>query len=135
MKQVEGLRQIMEMIVRSGIRPEMKPSDWLRALLFFHRKGWLYATVKDKEIKMALAAYRIKEFDEKTKNKVPDVEEGDILYIPFIISRDEDRFRVTRIAKTFLSNHKDIKEIVFEDKNNRVRRFTNKEFEDGKGKA
>ena len=135
MKQSELLRQILIACWKSKIRPDMKPSDWLKAILYFHEKGWLYAIAEKDELQVAVVAYRVEEVKSDTAWKVPAEEKGEILYIPFIISKHPDKWKLTRMAKKFLKDNPDVKEIVFQrDKDDKLIRIKGgkKELKDGR---
>ena len=119
----ELLRQVMEMVMKAGLRPSMKPSDWLAVLIYLSKKGWLKVFEKDGNVTVATAAYRIKEFNKDMVDNLPKKEEGNILFVPFFLSREQDRMTVPKIIKAYLDENKDIEEIIFEDKNDRIRRF------------
>ena len=133
MKQSEALRQILMMVLKSGIRPEMTPKEWLGIIFYCHKKGWLYGKYEDEKVKVAAVAYRIKDFNEKEYQEaktfiLPEKEEGRILFVPFIVSKDKDVFKIKKSTTQFLKLNPDITEIVFEDRNNRIKRFkVNKE--------
>ena len=118
------LRDVMEMVIQARVRPKMQPFEWLGVLLYLEKKGWLKVFTDDGgRVIAATAAYRVKEFKQKAKDKIPEREEGNILFVPFFVSVADDRMEVPRIIKKYLSENPEIKEVVFEDKNNRVRRF------------
>jgi hypothetical protein len=62
-----------------------------------------------------MCAYRVKESDEKKLDDVPEIEEGNVVYIPFAASIARDRLLIRRMTSEWLENNKNIEEIVFKD--------------------
>ncbi len=121
------LLQTLDLIVESKIWPDRKPSEILNILIYIHSKGWLY-TLKDNDIvRVIICGYRIPEINDANLTKLPISESGNILYIPFVVSLDKDNniFEVIRKSmKVFLEQNKDIEEIILEDKNNKIKRYS-----------
>ena len=101
------------MLKDSNIYKDTKPSDWFRVLMFMHKNGWLYFAQEDGEIVLVVGMYRIKKFNLNDIKKLPEKEEGDILYIPFFASHAKDKMLPRKLLKQYLDNHKNIKEIAF----------------------
>lgn len=109
------LAQVFVLIHQAKIRPDMKLGDWAKVLNYLHHKGWLYVTTEGDKVTTAFAAYKVREVDEHTNSKVPDEEEGDIIFIPFYVPKGK-KFG-GKALKDFLSMHEGAKEIAFFNEN------------------
>jgi len=111
-------------------RPElgMKASEWFKILTYMHNNGMLYATLKDGKIDILVGGFRVKEVPEVSENvKIPEKEEGNIMYIAFYVPRDK-KLPLGAVKKFFKIN-KDIVKVAFEDNNGKIhqRRFIHRE--------
>lgn len=121
---MDDLLRALDEIIESKIWPDKKASEILRILLIVRDKGYLYTSKVGNELKAVLCAYRIKEGDDLTK--IPQNEEGKILYVPFIVSinKEDNLFNVIREScRIYLEQNPDIEEIILEDKNNQIKRY------------
>ncbi|HTL48365.1 MAG TPA: hypothetical protein VL688_09950 [Verrucomicrobiae bacterium] len=113
MTENELLSKIYELVLSSEACPHLLPAQWMSTLLYMHRRRWLYCSVKGSQLNAVLGAYRIKAWDEKGKDKMPEKEEGDILYIPFVASEGKIPIAVRRLVKYCLRENPGIKKIVY----------------------
>lgn len=127
MNQSEIILQSLDIIVDEKLWPDRKPSDILKILNYVYTKGWLYTTSDDNKIKAVVCGYRIPEITDESLVKLPLKENGNILYIPFVISlnKEDNIYRVVRKAlNIFLEKNQDLTEMVIEDKNKKIKRYT-----------
>lgn len=124
----------LQLILKSGVCPETKPYEWVKTLLYMHMKGYLYVGYEKEHLSVVVGAYRIKEFNEKVTQEIPEEEEGNILYIPFLASFAEDKNIPLRMLRNYLDKNKDIKEVVFYERNSDddLRRYIRKGADDVK---
>lgn len=120
--QVALIKKAMWMIMTSKIKEEMSPSDWLKALLAMHSRGFLYfiPTQDKKDIDVLFAGWRIENTKEDSLRNVPTEEKGDIFYVPFYLPRDKKL--PMGAVRRFLKNTT-IKSIVFEDNDDELREY------------
>lgn len=132
------LLMCFQLVLKSGIRAETTPEEWLKNLLYLHSKGWLFVGFEDDKLAVVAAAYRIKEVKEDQLNVLPEVSEGKILYVPFVVSFAKDMMLPARLLKQFLNQleNKDIEEIIVEDRkdDHLIRRKLVKGEKDGQRK-
>lgn len=88
------LLSIASLIARGNPRNDMNISDWLVLLLVADYKGWLYYAFDEDKLSMAAVAYRVKEVSEETNHNLPAIEEGDILFVPIVVSFTKDKSRI-----------------------------------------
>lgn len=123
---MEILLKSLDLIIENQLWPEKKPSEVLRILLYTQERGWIYTPNIDGDIKAVICAYRIKDVSDESLTKMPVKDEGNILYVPFIVSTEKDKslFHVIREScKIYLEQNPDIEELAFEDKNNNIKRY------------
>lgn len=127
MNNIKIILQALDLIIETSLWPEKKPSDIFNILMYVHHKGWLYTPMVDGKITAILCAYRIKEVTDESLVKMPVNEEGKILYVPFVISvnKNTNLFHIVREScKIYLENNPDIEEIVLEDKNQKIKKYS-----------
>jgi hypothetical protein len=132
MTQAELIFKIYLLVAQSGIDDKTTPAEWVKKLLYLHSKGWLWATVDEKnEVEIAVALYRIPSTDDKYTEVLPEKEEGRILYVPFFVSRAKDPMKAKKMLTQYLKKHEDVDEIYFEDgSDNKMKRFTRNKGQD-----
>lgn len=134
MTPIEILLKSLDLITEYQLWPEKKPSEIMKILLYTQAKGWIYTPNINGEIKAVICAYRIKDLSDDSLTKIPIKEEGNILYVPFIVSMEKEKslFHVIREScKLYLEQNPDIEELAFEDKNNNIKRYNLKGALDG----
>lgn len=125
----------LDIIIEEKLWEDKKPSEILRILMYLHNKGWLFFSKIDNEIKAIISAYRIKYVTDDSLKTLPVDENGHILYVPFVLSlnKNENLFHIVREATNiYLKDNPDIEEIVLEDKNNQIKRYSLKGALNGK---
>ncbi len=137
MTQGQLLTQAFFMLVKGKVCSEKPIKDWIKVLLFLHKKGYLYASCEGEKLVMIACMYRIPELNKKTENRYPEKEEGKILYIPFFVSTSKDKNLARTLFKQFLSKNSDIEEIVaFQERDGKtkLRSFKRRKQEQKNGK-
>ncbi len=118
--------QSLDIIVESRLWKDKTPSHILKLLLYMHNKGWLYTPMIEGKVHAVIGAYRIPEVTDEILSRLPVSENGNILYIPFVISvtKEDNMYEVVRGAmKEYLKINPDIIEIVLEGKDDKLRRY------------
>lgn len=113
--QYNFILSIIDLIIKSKVRPETTPTQWIEIVSFMHERGWLYYGYENGRVVTVLGAYRIKEFVESKEQDLPDVEEGNIVYVPFAVSISKDRLLIRKITTEYLEKHPEVEEIIFRD--------------------
>lgn len=107
--------QVVDLIIKSKVREETKPDEWLRIVSFMHERGWLYYGYEENKLVTVLGAYRVKKFDEDAEEQMPNKEDGNIVYVPFAASISKDKMIIRRITSEYIDKHPDVEEIIFKD--------------------
>lgn len=138
MNNFDLITKSLDILVENKLWKDRKPSEILKILMYVNDKKWLYSSIVDNEIRAIICAYRIQNVDEENLTKLPVTDVGNILYIPFVLSinKEDNIFRIIKESLSiYLENNPDIKEIVLENKNNRIKRFNIKGDCNGKKQA
>lgn len=126
MNEIKLILQALDIIVEEKLWPDRKPSEIFNILLYVHNKGWLYTPTIDGNIIAVMCGYRIPSIDGDNLVKLPIKEEGNILYIPFVLSmkKEDNIFNTIRESmKIYLAQNPNIEEIVLEDKNKKIKHY------------
>jgi len=125
MIQAELLKQAFFLLVKSGVCPKTKIKDWVKILLFTHKKGYLYASCENEDVKMIACMYRVKKLTKKIENRFPEEEKGNLLYIPWFASKSENKMLANRLLKSYLKKHPEVDEIAFYERGDesKLKRF------------
>ena len=110
-----------QLVIDSGCCPETTPAEWLKLLWYMHKKGWLYVVFEEDKLSLVVGAYRIPEFDETKADILPTEESGNILYVPFLVSFENDKLLLKKVLDSYLKHFPNITEIVFYERNNNER--------------
>lgn len=121
--------QTFDLAMSKKVFPLLSPSETLKVIMYVHMKGWLYTPTVDDRVMAAICAYRIKEVNEDTLYEIPQSEGGNILYVPFAISLvDDNLYTIIRDSlNMYIAANPDIEELVLEDKNKKIKRYSLKE--------
>lgn len=106
---------IIDLIIKSKVRPETTPEEWLKIVSYLYDKNWLHYGYEGTKVVTVLAAYRIKEFDEMKESQLPKKEEGNIIYVPFAASISKDKMIIRRITSEYVAKHPETEQIIFKD--------------------
>lgn len=120
------LLEIFKLVFKSGVCPDSTPSELLKSILHMHNKGYLYVAFENDSLCTVVGAYLIKEFNDVVIENIPEVEEGDILYIPFLVNTSKDKLMIKRLLSEYLDINKNVKEVIFYERNSddRLKRFS-----------
>ena len=121
-KQIDLLFKCMKMILESNVLKDVTPSEWVRRLMYFHTKGWLYCSFNGDEVETVGAIYRVPEFNENDL-VYPEEEKGHIGYIPFFVSKAKSIFKARKLLKAYTDKTPEVTEIVYYKRNKDLRRF------------
>lgn len=100
-------------ILSSGVCPDTPRSKFIKQLLWAHSKGYLYTTANEDAY---VLAYRIKEWDEKWGNEMPESEDGDILYCAMAVSVSKSKLGLLKMLRAYCKEN-DIKELIYYKRN------------------
>ncbi len=131
MNKNEIILQAFDIMVAKKIWHDVSASQLLKILMFLDSKGWLHI-LKDEAV---VAAYRIKEISDDCMTKIPEKEEGNILYVPMAISlkKEENMYKIVRESlNIYLEENPDISQLVLEDKNEKLKIYNLKGDKNGK---
>lgn len=129
-KQQAGLLvMIYAFLKKNKVYDNIPMGDLLKDLYYLHKKGWLYVTIVNGRVEVAVAMYRIPEFKPEIVDKYPEKEEGNILYIPFMASEAVSKIKPLRYLRSFLKKNPDIKQVIF-DRDKKVKIHNIKEKSD-----
>ncbi len=119
MKENELIEKICSLVIASRVCPNMLPLEWMSRLLYMHRRKWLYCTLKGDHLIAVAGAFRIRQWDDKYLDfaNMPEAEEGDILYVPFIASEGNVHVAPLRLLRFCLRKNPNIKELIYYRKN------------------
>lgn len=119
MTQSKLLLMCLQLILKSGVCPQTTPQDWVKLLMFLHVKGWLYVFFEQDKLAFIGAAYCVT--DGWDYDQMPEKEEGDNLYIPFIVSFSDDKQLPLKMIKKYLAKNPNVKRVVFFERNDDTR--------------
>lgn len=117
----EIILRSLDIICASRIWKDKTPSHTLRILMYMNSKNWLYV-----QGNAVIGAYRVPDTSDETLGRLPTEEIGNKLYIPFVLSLNKEYniYGDVRKATTiYLEKNQDIREIVLEGKDDRLRIF------------
>ena len=136
MTQSKLLIEAFKLVVKSGLFPDTPLKEWVPLLLFLHKKGFLWAAFEKDKVVVVCVAYKVKEVPQEFPKNYPDKEEGNILYIPWMISVAEDKFLPKKLLTSYLNRNPGIEEIAFHDllKQEIIRHYRRKPKETENGK-
>ena len=124
--QFKLLMQATKIVMDSGVCPESARifSDWFRMIMFCHERGYLYLGYKEGKVDLVAIAYRVNEVTDETGDEFPDKEEGNILYVPIVASKSDDKLKLTRLLRFYLKDNPEVTEIAYHYRNSeKLKRF------------
>jgi hypothetical protein len=113
----ELLKQVCDLVIRSGVCPEIMPLEWMRRILHMHRHRWLYCSLKGSRVIAVAGAYRIQEWDDRYLKFLPDSDGGAILYVPFVAAEGRVSIAPLRLLRFCLRENPGIREVIYYRKN------------------
>lgn len=124
MNKIEIILKAFDIMVADKIWHDVTASQLLRILMYLNSRNWLHFLTVDGEYQAVVAAYRIKEISDQAMTIIPENEEGNILYIPMVISlkKEGNMYKIVREStRMYLEQNPDITQIVLEDKNEKLK--------------
>ena len=117
MQQHEVLKQVFFLIVQSTLFPDADVKELALDLLKLHGDGYLYISLDENEdVTYVMCGYRVKEAPEKYPKYYPEKEEGDVFYVAWAVSKDNDVNSIKRLLTSFTEQRPDIKTVAFHDR-------------------
>lgn len=113
---IELLIQVHELVKASGFFEWESEFEWITRLNRLQKQGWLYTAFAGERLMAVAGAFRIPEWRNEYRDRLPDQEEGSILYIPFFISRFERMTDPLKLLHQFLHAHPDLTKVIFHRK-------------------
>lgn len=113
MTENELLKKVYDLVLASEACPHLLPAQWMSMLLYMHRRGWLYCSIRGNELFAVAGAFRICSWDEKFREKLPEREEGSTLYIPFVASDGSLPVAVPRLLRYCLRQQPGVQKVVY----------------------
>ena len=126
MNKLQLLLKCTGMVLKSGVCPDTKASDWPKLIMFAHSKGYLYVS---KDADTFVCAYRIPADEDVYKNEMPVEESGDLLYVAWAVSESNSRTNLLKMLKQYRKEN-NVKEIIYykRNSNTNLKRITFKEL-------
>ena len=116
----------MQLVLKAKIRSDLTPKEWVNLLTNLNMRGMLYFGFQDGKIARIAIAYRVNEINEDTDSKIPDKEEGTILWIANFISFESDKSSIRDEIRDLFLRYKDLTEIAFENPQGKIVRVQRK---------
>ncbi|MFZ5802707.1 MAG: hypothetical protein ACOY3K_06330 [Candidatus Omnitrophota bacterium] len=113
MKETTLLRKVFELVKASGVFQKKWDSELMDDLFRMHDRRWLYCSFRGSDLLAVAGAFRIPEWDDRYFNELPEVDEGEILYVPFLVSTADEPLVPLRLVKFCLRENASIKEIIY----------------------
>jgi len=113
--QSQLLVEVFKLVVKSGIFPKTRLREWPAVLLYLHKKGFLFVGFEESIPVLVACAYRVKEIPKDYPENYPENEEGNILYIPWMVSFAKDKLLPKRLMDRYMERNHDIEAISLHD--------------------
>lgn len=110
--QVQKFIKIYNFLIKNGLMPEADKFQVMDMVAHLYERGWLYYGYENDKIVAVVGLYRVKDADHAKTDKLPDKEEGDVLYVEFSVSVAEDKHLMRKMLGNYCQG-KDIKKMVF----------------------
>lgn len=107
------IMQAFALIREAKMLEHLSNADLIKNLLFADVKGFLHYYYEGKQMMFVGCAYMLPKFKGSTAHIMPLKSEGDILYIPWVISRVKDKTIPKKVLSDYLKEHPNTKQIVF----------------------
>ncbi len=102
--------------MEANIFPEASIRDWVKDLLYLHSKGFLFGSFDSNDnLKLVACLYRVPEILKEYPKQYPEKSEGNILYVAWVASIDNDNVALKRMVTSYLNANKDVDTICFHD--------------------
>ena len=76
MTQQDLIFQCFKLLYENNVCYQTSPHEWLKNLLWMHKKGYLYVNMTKDEIDIVVGAYRIEKYDDNLTDVMPEIESG-----------------------------------------------------------
>lgn len=124
--QLKLLIEATRMLSSSNICPE-SPRDfrhWWALVKHSHLHGFLYVGFEQGKLSLVTVGYRVKDISKNLGDVLPDNEEGDILYVPLLVSKSMDKFQVLKMLHFYLKDNPNVREVAYHDRGtNHIKHF------------
>jgi len=110
--QSDLLLAVFKLVAKSGLFPETPLRKWPAVILFLHKKGYLFVGFEEEQPVLIACAYRVKEVPKEYPENYPNKEEGNILYIPWMVSFAKDKLLPKRLMDRYMIRNPDIEKIA-----------------------
>ena len=102
-----------EMIRATDVFKGMTDPELVKYIIYCASRKWLRFEFEGDELVFVGCGYRIKEFKHEESDKVPQNDEGKILYVPFIVCTSKDKLLPKKILTQYLADNPEVDEIIF----------------------
>lgn len=132
-RQLRLLRQSAMMFARNKVANEPSVFRWMKIVFFAHNHGYLYCGFdKNGDVNVACIAYRVVHVERSDRDTIPELEEGNTIYVHSAVSRSNDRMGLFRLMKWYLREHPYVTQVAYyrlRDKEHRliIRELNHKE--------
>lgn len=113
MSKIEVLKEAYKLVVESSIFPEKDKEYFAKLLLYADKKGWLWLGREKGAVKAVGIGYRVKDDKEETLDQIPEKSEGDIFFVPLLVSKAENKYLALKLLKTALKGMDKVKKVKF----------------------
>lgn len=114
--EIQFFLKVFQLVVSSKVCPETTPEQWLKTLSYMHEKDWLYYGKEEGKLVTVVGAYRVKEHKDNF-DKLPEKEEGKILYIAFMSSIAKDKTLPGKMLADYIKAN-EVDKIIYHKGNN-----------------
>lgn len=134
MTQYDIILHAFDLAMSSKIWPGTTPTEMLRIIFYIHSNKWLYVATHEGKISAVIVAFRIPEVTDENLTKMPVKESGNILYVPMVFSAGNGNMYtiVKESLRKYLGDNPDVTELVLQDKNEKLKRYSLKGDKYGK---
>jgi hypothetical protein len=124
------------LIKRSKVLIHLDDQQLLKVLIYCDMKGWLHYKYEQDTLVFVACGYNIPEFVEGKNHILPVKSEGDVLYVPFVVSIAKDKTLPKQAISEYLKEHPNTRTVVFyKDDAEKPTIFNRKGDSDGEEKS
>lgn len=128
------IMQAFALVKEAEILKHLSDKELIKILVFCDTRGFLQYRYVGKLMIAVACTYMIPKFDESTCHIIPLKDEGNILYVPWVVNVAEDKTLLRKLISEFFKARTDIKQIIFYKDDSKVPTVINRKGEDsGKG--
>ena len=111
--QIVKIIQAFVLVKESKVLEYLDDKQLLKVLLYCEARGWLHYKYEGKKMVFVGCGYNIPKFDEKTCHILPVKSEGEVLYVPFIVSIAQDNTLPKQAISEYLKEHPETRTVVY----------------------